>query len=43
MKKALQFEKPKREEKARALEEEKTKAKERQRKCRDKKGQNLLL
>ena len=42
-KKALQFEKPKREEKARALEEERTKAKERQRKCRDKKRTKLVV
>ena len=43
MKKALQFEKLTKEEKARVLEEERSKAKERQRKCRHKKGLNLLL
>ena len=43
MKKALQFEKLMKEEKARVLEEERSNAKERQRKCRYKKGLNLLL
>ena len=37
MKKTLQFEKIKKEEKARVLEEKRSEAKERQRKCRDKK------
>ena len=37
MKKTLQFEKIKKEEKARVLEEKSSEAKERQRKCRDKK------
>ena len=43
MKKALQFEKFKKEEKPRVPEEKRSKAKERQRKCRDKKGLNLLF
>ena len=43
MKKTLQFEKFKKEEKPRVPEEKRSKAKERQRKCRDKKGLNLLF
>ena len=42
MKKTLQFEKIKKEEKARVLEEKRSEAKERQRKCRDN-GLNLFL
>ena len=43
MKKALQFEKLKKEERARVLEEERSKVKERQRKCRDTKRTNLVV
>ena len=43
MKKTLQFEKIKKEEKARVLEEKSSEAKERQRKCRDKKWTKPVL